>query len=170
MATAVLLITRLQRIVANGTLLAIGDDGQVITFHPKIHQIIAHGFGPLLPEHEIVRGGPPLIAMAFHFQLGHAVCTQPFGISLEDLLPFLADRPTIVAKEDISKACRGRGRLFGSQFRQLSICGGGVSFGIQSIRAQSLSPTEGFAQGPARLGAREVTTRFPTFGRTTHAQ
>jgi hypothetical protein len=104
--------------------------------------------------------------MAFHFQLGHAMRAQPLGIPLEDLLSFLANRPAIISKKDISKACRGRSGLLSSHFCQLSVCGGGIGFREQFTRTHSLTPTGKIVQGRAGRGARGVATRFPAFGCT----
>ena len=149
MAPAVLLIAGLYGIKAKGTLLTIGDDGQMIASHPKIHQIIPHRFRSLLPEHEIVGGSPSLITMAFHFQLGRAVRPQPLGIPFEHLLAFFANRPAIIAEKHISKACRSRRGLLRSHFCQLSVCGGRIGFCEQLTIIHSLSLTGGIIQGCA---------------------
>lgn len=126
MAPAVLLKARLRKVVAEGPLFTIGHDGEAITFDPQLHQIISHGLGPLLDEHEVIGRTSSFIAMAFHFQLGHAVCTQPIGIPGKDLSAFLVDRPAIVIKEDIPKARGSCGSLFSSDFLQLPSASGGV--------------------------------------------
>src|ERR671918_1498703 len=73
MPATVLLIAGFGMLLARRTLFPIRDDGQAVRADAEFHEIVAHGLGALFAEHQIVRRGAALVAMAFDFYDGSGV-------------------------------------------------------------------------------------------------
>jgi len=112
----VLLVAGLAAVVAERTLLAIGDGSQASAIDPKIRQVVHDDLRSLLCKHEVIGGTAALVAMPFHLQLDAGVGAQPLSIAAQHLASLLADRPTVIAEVDVAEPRGGRRGLLSPPF------------------------------------------------------
>src|SRR5215207_2559806 len=107
-------------LAAERPLFPIGHDAEPIGSHTQLDEIISHRLGAFFSEHEVISRGAPFVTMPFDFELGAWIGPDPIDIPRQGLPSLLRNRKAVIGKKHVPEASRGRRRLLGANFFQLS--------------------------------------------------